>query len=241
MQNKELEIKFFDKFAEEADYDVFDTRGYERILTELENKVPIDSNFNALDMGCGTGAFTVKLLKYQMNLSGVDLSPVSIKLAKKQNPRINFLVGDIENLETFEDEKFDLIILSGVLHHFTDFSLVVSECYRLLRKGGYIFAYDPNIKNPFMFLYRAKKSPFYSSKGVTPNEQPISSKQIKDIFSRFNFNKVEIYPISGVTYKYVESSLALYFIPIYNLIERFFDLPIVRKKFGSFLITIVIK
>jgi len=103
MQNKELEINFFDKFAEEADYDVFDTRGYERILTELENKVPIDSNFNALDMGCGTGAFTVKLLKYQMNLSGVDLSPVSIKLAKKQNPRINFLVGDIENLETFED------------------------------------------------------------------------------------------------------------------------------------------
>ena len=92
-----------------------------------------------------------------------------------------------------------------------------------------------------MFLYRAKKSPFYSSKGVTQNEQPISSKQIKDTFSGLNFEKVEVYPISGVTYKHVESNLALYFIPIYNLIERFFDFPIVRERFGSFLITIATK
>ena len=85
MQNKEIEINFFNIFAEEADYDVFDTRGYERILKELESKIPIDSNFY-FRYGMWNWAFTIKLLKYQMNLIGVDLTPVSIKLAKSQNP-----------------------------------------------------------------------------------------------------------------------------------------------------------
>ena len=35
MQNKLEEIKFFDNFVHENAYDVFDKRGYERIISEL--------------------------------------------------------------------------------------------------------------------------------------------------------------------------------------------------------------
>lgn len=241
MQNKAEEINFFDSFCHENDYEVFNGRGYKRILSELNKTIGTKRKIKILDMGCGTGAFTSKLIKSNFDIHGVDISPESIKLARKLYPQINFSVGDIENLLFFDDESFDLITLSGVLHHFDNFENVISECYRLLKKKGRIFAYDPNRQNPIMWLYRCKNSPFYSSKGVTPNEEPISKDLIHTIFSSFNFSEVNIYSISGVTYKYIESKYAKLLLPVYNLIEILFDLQFLRKNYGSFIITTGVK
>ncbi len=43
----------------------------------------------------------------------------------------------------------------------------------MLRPGGRFVAFDPNRMNPFMWLYRDRASPFYSSVGVTENERPV--------------------------------------------------------------------
>ena len=88
-----------------------------------------------------------------------------------------------------------------------------------------------------MWIYRCKSSPFYSSKGVTPNEEPISKDFIISSFSNFKFNELKVFSISGVTYKYIESQYARLLLPFYNLIEIVFDMPFLRKKFGSFIIT----
>jgi hypothetical protein len=40
-----------------------------------------------------------------------------------------------------------------------------------------------------------------------------------------------------VTYKHIASRTAAIFLPAYNLVERWFDLPGIRDRFGSFLIT----
>ena len=241
MQDKTEEIIFFDNFVHSNAYDVFDERGYNRIILELNKFIDTKKKLKVLDMGCGTGAFTSKLMNYNLDISGVDISPESIKLAKKLYPNISFTIGDIENLYSFDDELFDIITLSGVLHHFDDFTNVVSECYRLLQKDGILFAYDPNRNNPIMWLYRCKNSPFYSSKGVTPNEEPISKDKIYNIFNKFVFIQLNIFFISGVTYKYIESKFARLLLPFYNLIEILFDLPFFRKKYGAFIITIAKK
>jgi ubiquinone/menaquinone biosynthesis C-methylase UbiE len=241
MQNKLEEIKFFDNFVHENAYDVFDKRGYERIISELIKVVDTKKTLRVLDMGCGTGAFTSKMMSFDFDIQGVDISPESIKLAKELYPDIIFTIGDIENLSFLDDESFDLITLSGVLHHFENITNVVSECYRLLKKDAILFAYDPNRYNPVMWLYRCKSSPFYSSKGVTPNEEPISKDSIISVFSNFNFNELNVFSISGVTFKYIESQYARLLLPFYNFIEIVFDLPFLRKKLGSFIITTVKK
>jgi hypothetical protein len=51
------------------------------------------------------------------------------------------------------------------------------------------------------------------------------------------FEEVRVSAISGVTYKHVASRAASLFLPAYNLVERAFDLPGIRDRFGSFLIT----
>jgi ubiquinone/menaquinone biosynthesis C-methylase UbiE len=59
MQNKEAEKAFFNEFAASQEYDVFDERGYRRLLKEFSLRVKPLRNENFLDIGCGRGAFTV--------------------------------------------------------------------------------------------------------------------------------------------------------------------------------------
>jgi len=242
-QNKDKEVRFFDDFVEKNDYDVFNDYGYNRILREFYSSLP-EFNDNKttkiLDMGCGTGVFASKLQSDKFSIHGIDISPKSIEIAKNKYQDISFSIGDIENTD-FNDESFDVVILSGVLHHFNDFNKVLKECYRVLSKGGMLFAYDPHCYSPIMWLYRCKTSPFYSSKGVTENEQPLHKDKLEKSFSQLPFIEHNVFSISGVTYKYVESKAALFVIPVYNFIERVLDIKLLRDKIGSFLISIAIK
>src|ERR1700722_4971882 len=239
-QKKEVEIAFFDEITQHADYDVFSERGYNRIPDAFEAHLgPLlrsGKQIKAVDLGCGTGAFTARLEKFGFELYGVDISPQSIQRASQRYPEINFQVGDIE-ATSYDNEAFDVVFLSGVLHHFPDLTRTVAECGRILKPGGIVLAYDPHRGNPIMWAYRCKDSPLYSSKGVTENEQPLSKAAIRNAFSIEPFASVDVSAISGITYKYVAGSVAFVLLPIYNLIEMGFDLPGIRQRYGSFLLT----
>jgi hypothetical protein len=49
-------------------------------------------------------------------------------------------------------------------------------------------AFDPNRMNPFMWLYRDRSSPFYSSIGVTENERLVLGWQVREIFRKRRFS-----------------------------------------------------
>jgi SAM-dependent methyltransferase len=187
-------------------------------------------------MGCGTGAFISKFQDSPYKLYGIDISPRCIEYARKKYPDISFSVGDIE-ATGYEDGAFDVILLSGVMHHFPCLDKLIKECHRVLKKGGVLLGYDLHCGNPFMWLYRCKKSPFYSSKGVTENERPISKKEVYDALKSCEYPVINVYCISGVTYKYFDHQLSSLILPVYNLIERTIDLPFLRQNIGSFIIT----
>jgi SAM-dependent methyltransferase len=241
VQSKDAEVAFFDQVTQEADYDVFTEAGYERILgafaTYLEPQIRAQSgSLEAVDLGCGTGAFTARLRRFNLKLHGVDISPQSIARAKQRYPEIDFRVGDIE-ATSFANDAFDVVFLSGVLHHFPDLRQTVAECGRILKPGGIALAFDPHRGNPVMWAYRCKDSPFYSSKGVTPNEQPLSKATLTQAFRVEPFAETRVEAISGITYKYIASRAGRLLLPAYNFVERCFDLPVLRRRFGSFLIT----
>lgn len=240
MQKKNTEIEFFNCLTEKNDYDVFNKNGYKRIVDEFMKYISSlrkeKEKLKVIDFGCGTGSFTSKFLNCGFELYGLDIATNCISYAKKKYPDIQFEVGDMEYTQ-YPDETFDVIFLTGVLHHFPDCSNSVKEVHRVLKKGGVVLGYDPNKANPFMWLYRCKESPLYSSKGVTENERPLTKREINDVFNSCGFEKIIVVSISGVTYKYFDSSLSFLILPIYNLIERLMEFKPLREKFGSFLIT----
>lgn len=238
-QDKSAEIAFFDALTSSADYDVLSERGYQRILSEFRRHVPVRRPLRCLDLGCGSGEFTARLLPLGMELHGLDLSTNAIEMARRKHPRIEFRVGDIEDTG-LPDGSFDVVVLSGVLHHFPDLSRVAKECARVLAPEGRLLAYDPHRGNPFMWAYRCKASPFYSSDGVTENEQPIARATILGALGEAGFRSVDVYPISGVSFKFVASGLARLALPAYNLLDRVLDLSPLRSL-GSFLITVAVR
>lgn len=69
-----------------------------------------------LDFGCGIGILASIFPKKKY--VGFDLDSEAISYAKEINPGYNFLVGDATTFKF--KEKFDLIIVVGVLHHLND-------------------------------------------------------------------------------------------------------------------------
>ncbi len=127
-----------------------------RWLTErCEGKV-------ALDYCCGLGQVSVEIAEKGAFDYGNDISEHSICSARERAreagfaDRSSFQVMDAENM-TFDNDFFDIIICSGVLHHL-DLSNAYKELSRVLKPGGEILCCEPLGYNPLIALYR-KRTP----------------------------------------------------------------------------------
>lgn len=70
-------------------------------MTELKKYLPEKKNLRILDVGCGTGFFTILLAKEGHQVTGIDLTPDMIthakKLAEEEKADCQFAVMDAEN------------------------------------------------------------------------------------------------------------------------------------------------
>jgi ubiquinone/menaquinone biosynthesis C-methylase UbiE len=240
VQNKPIEKNFFDSFSSAREYDVFTSYGYKSLIRKYLKliRIPGFHKSRIIDLGCGTGAFTKRFRESygdEKIFFGLDISKKSIRLAAKLAPGIHFCTGDIEQC-CFKDQSFDIVLFSGVLHHFIDLEPCLREGYRILKNNGCVLSYDPNIKNPFMWLYRHPASPFFSPKGKTGNERLLSAKQVSAALQEVGFTNVMTPCISGVTFKYVASTAGRLLLPLYNLFELLWGISPLASKYGSFII-----
>jgi ubiquinone/menaquinone biosynthesis C-methylase UbiE len=103
----------------------------------------------SLELGCGTGFFTLNL-----KLAGVldeghvtDLSPGMVEVAQRNARSLGFEVaGRVADAELlpYDDNSFDLVVGHAVLHHIPDVELAFREVLRVLKPGGrFVFAGEP--------------------------------------------------------------------------------------------------
>lgn len=94
-----------------------------------------------LDFGCGTGIYAKILTKKGAKVSGFDISEEMIKIAKKENPKLNLKVGTGYKIPF--KEKFDIVISSLTLFYLDDWNKVFKEVKQVLKKNGlFIFSLD---------------------------------------------------------------------------------------------------
>ena len=234
------EISFFDRFElEHGDYDVLAEESYERILKAMFSGVQLRPGMTCVDLGCGTGAFTRRMRKLDLDLTGVDISSRSIDRAKAIGGGPEYAVGDVCNCP-LPSSSFDFVTMSGVLHHLTTQAARVQglrEALRLLKPGGRFLSYDPNAASPSMFLYRDPRSPLYSPIGKTENEVLLSRRQITSDLIAAGFSDVRANGLSGIAYRYVEGRLARKLLPLYNhLYEPLIRWSTLQRILGTFIV-----
>ncbi len=98
-----------------------------------------------LDFGCGTGIYAKLLTKKGAKVSGFDISPGMLSIAKKENPRLDLRQGSGYKIPF--DEEFDIVLASLVVHYLKDWDRAFKEVSRVLKKNGvFIFSTDNPVK-----------------------------------------------------------------------------------------------
>jgi SAM-dependent methyltransferase len=94
-----------------------------------------------LDLGCGPGVESRRLVDLGANVVGVDLSEPSLEIARGHVPEATFIRMDAMDL-TFPTESFDAILESAVLFHFTDEeqTRILTRLRQILRSGGVLLS-----------------------------------------------------------------------------------------------------
>jgi ubiquinone/menaquinone biosynthesis C-methylase UbiE len=101
---------------------------------------------DALEIGAGTGYFTLNLMRAGIveRATCLDISPGMLATLERNAARLGFadrvdtVATDAEHLP-FDDASFDLVLGHAVLHHLPDLDQAFREFMRVLRPGGLVF------------------------------------------------------------------------------------------------------
>ena len=162
-----------------------------------------------LDLPCGEGAFTNRLLRKK-----VEVVPSDIDNALSTNDKIdNFVLSDMEKRLPFENELFtDVVCIDGIEHIEKPFDFI-KECNRIIAPSGRIIISTPNISAArsrwryFLTGHHNKcKSPL-NEKNVTflHHKNMISFPEIRYILhtNGFEIVKVRTNRIKTISYLYI--------------------------------------
>lgn len=130
-----------------AGYDANELNQYfsQRLLAAYSNAAPARRIGAALDLGCGSGQLGSHIPASATSLTGIDISPAMLDLARRRNVYGSLLLGDMASVMAgLDDAAFDTVFAACTLYHMADLSPVFAQVARLLRPGGiFVFSVDP--------------------------------------------------------------------------------------------------
>lgn len=106
------------------------------------NYLNINSNIKILDIGAGTGKYSIELWNKGYCITALELVKKNLSVLKENAPFIPAFQGTALNLKKFKNEEFDAVVLFGPMYHlfsFEDKVKALTEAKRVTKKGGVIF------------------------------------------------------------------------------------------------------
>ncbi len=95
------------------------------------------SGRRVLDAGCGPGAHAAVLADRGATVTGIDASSELLSIATARlGDRVTLVPGDLSDPLPFEDDSFDVVLASLVLHYLRDWEPTLAEFHRVLVPDG---------------------------------------------------------------------------------------------------------
>ena len=232
---RRIEASFFDRLIEkQGRFDPFSPQGWQTLESHFVACVR-QQDAELLDIGCGTGASRQIYRNHVRRYVGIDLCARAVRQARREHPDTSWMVADATSLP-FAEACFDVVAFSSVLHHVPDFAVALEEAFRVLRPGGVVFSFDPNLWHPAMALLRHPQSPLYQSHGVSPNERPLTERQLRKAFLSAGFPAPCVEAHSGIGYRELPVRSLAPFVRWFNSVDLLVERVGLGRAFGTFLI-----
>lgn len=109
-----------------------------------------------LDLGCGPGGFMLATAPLCRELVGADITPSFVEVANQSLAAAGLTNAKAELIEPgripFGDGTFDCILMVDTIHHLEDARVTMEDVHRVLRPGGTLLIFEPNKRNPALWL-----------------------------------------------------------------------------------------
>ena len=105
--------------------------------------LPDLAGLSVIDLGCGEGRYTRSFARRGARMTGVDISPEMLALARQEEAReplgIRYELESSAELRSFADHSFDAVVSTMALMDTPDFPAVARQAFRVIRQGGGFF------------------------------------------------------------------------------------------------------
>ena len=102
---------------------------------------PQPQDIKILDIGAGTGRYSVALAEEGYDVTAVELVKYNLGILKKKNSSVKAMQGNALNLRKLNNNTFDVTLLFGPMYHlfgFDDKKKALLEAKRVTKPGGTI-------------------------------------------------------------------------------------------------------
>ncbi|UUF13910.1 MULTISPECIES: class I SAM-dependent DNA methyltransferase [Flavobacterium] len=148
---------------------------------------------NIFEIGCGPGNITKYLLSKNpsLKITGIDIAPKMIELAKTNNPSANFEVMDTREL-SFLNQKFDAIMCGFCLPYLSE-----EDCFQLIIDSEKILS-----NNGVLYLSFVQGKPSESGfiSGNTGDRTYFYYHSLEDISNQLLIHNFDIIKLFNVNY-----------------------------------------
>lgn len=156
-RQEKVQSEFWDEKSSTETFEELDWVGIKE-QNDFFKFADLPGKLTVLEIGAGTGKWTIPLLKKGFAVTATDISRKSLRVLKDKaqsfglDGKLTVLVDNFEK-ESFR-EKFDAVFCFGVIHHLDPKkrNLIISNIIRSVKKGGRIYILEPNPLNPLYFL-----------------------------------------------------------------------------------------
>lgn len=159
--------EYYNKFNEEKRLDsrhgqvefIVTMKYIHQYLDEIKQKKK-QSEISILDIGAGTGRYSVALANEGYDVSAVELVKHNLGILKSKQSTVKAYQGNALRLKRFEDNSFDICLLFGPMYHLfskEDKLQALSEAKRVTKPGGIIFvAYVMNEYGVLTYAFKER-------------------------------------------------------------------------------------
>lgn len=154
--------KYYNKFNE--DHRLTTRHGIVEFTTSMKyihDFIPDGEKLKILDVGAGTGRYSIALSREGHNVTAVELVERNLKVLESKHEHVNCWPGNAMDLSFLEDDTFDITLLFGPMYHLMSEEEKLKaflEARRVTKNGGHIFvAYVMNDYSVITYCFKQNK------------------------------------------------------------------------------------